>query len=436
MKTNRPSYFAPVLTAEGAQGVRISPLLELRRSCLAALLFEDIAYEKGTDGANRVAQLVQACRPSDVARLAVECRDRMYLRHMPLFLVRELARTKGNGSLVADTLEAVVQRPDELCEYLAIYWKDKKQPVSAGSKRGLARAFRKFDAETLAKYDQDNAIKLRDVLRIVHSKPNGPEQSETFKHVVKRTLESPDTWEVALSAGGNKREVFERLLKEHKLGGLAFLRNLRNMIESKVDPDLIAQRFKGGFKYVLPFRFVAALRYAPQFVREMDEAMARSLAEVPKLPGRTGILVDVSGSMDATLSAKSQMNRIDAAGGLAVLVSAIAEHPRVFTFSRSTVEVPAYAGLALIQTIHKSQTHSSTYLGEAVAKLNNEKLDRLIVITDEQSHDRVPAPKATGYLINVSSEKNGVGYGPWTHIDGWSERVIDFIREYEGSTND
>ena len=34
-------------------------------------------------------------------------------------------------------------------------------------------------------------------------------------------------------------------------------------------------------------------------------------------------------------------------------------------------------------------------------------------------------------MINVASFKNGVGYGKWTHIDGWSESVIEYVREFE-----
>lgn len=432
MRTNRSAVLPPVQTHEGAPARHITPIQELRRSTLSALLFEDEFYEKGGKQAERVAALVPLCRPEAVATLAVECRERMYLRHMPLFLIRELARVKGNGTWVAAALERCVQRPDELTEYLALYWKDGRKPVSAGSKRGLARAFRKFKAETLAKYDRDHAVKLRDVLRIVHAKPKNPEQSAEWKALIAGELPSPDTWEVALSAGADKRETFERLLKERKLGGLAFLRNLRNMLQAKVDTALIRERFTGGFGKVLPFRFVAALRYAPQFVRELDNAMQRCLAEIPKLSGRTGILVDVSGSMDVPLSSKSEMHRVDVASGLAVLVSAVCEQPRVFTFSDSLIEVPPYAGLALVETIRHSQPHSSTYLGQAVSLLNSQSLDRLIVITDEQSHDRVPHPTAPrGYVINVASNQRGVGYGPWIHIDGWSERVLDFVREYE-----
>lgn len=61
----------------------------------------------------------------------------------------------------------------------------------------------------------------------------------------------------------------------------------------------------------------------------------------------------------------------------------------------------------------------------------NEKCDRLIVITDAQAHDKVPAPSGKGYLINAASYKNGVGYGKWMHIDGWSEAVIEYIRALE-----
>jgi len=67
------------------------------------------------------------------------------------------------------------------------------------------------------------------------------------------------------------------------------------------------------------------------------------------------------------------------------------------------------------------------------------KADRVIVITDEQDCDtddtRSPLKANTfgkqNYLINVSVEKNGIGYDKWVHIDGWSEAVVSFIQEYE-----
>jgi 60 kDa SS-A/Ro ribonucleoprotein len=56
-------------------------------------------------------------------------------------VVREMARASAaHKALVADTLFTVIQRPDEITEFLAIYWKDGKQPLSAQVKKGLARA--------------------------------------------------------------------------------------------------------------------------------------------------------------------------------------------------------------------------------------------------------------------------------------------------------
>jgi hypothetical protein len=61
--------------------------------------------------------------------------------------------------------------------------------------------------------------------------------------------------------------------------------------------------------------------------------------------------------------------------------------------------------------------------------------DRLIVITDEQSHDWVPSPVADrAYLINVASYERGVAGGSWTRIDGFSENVIRYIAEVESLT--
>jgi hypothetical protein len=74
----------------------------------------------------------------------------------------------------------------------------------------------------------------------------------------------------------------------------------------------------------------------------------------------------------------------------------------------------------------QSQPHNSTYLGKAVGEVD-QKGTRLIVITDEQSHDAVPAPKGEGTMINVAAYRNGVGAGDWTRIDGFSESVIDWI---------
>jgi TROVE domain len=389
---------------EGAPAKNISAEQELRRSVLACMLWEDQFYEDGVAIAGRIRELV----PS----LAT------------------------HRQLVAETLFRVIQRADELSEFVALYWSEGKQPLSAQVKKGLAAAFTRFDEYALAKYNRASPVKLRDVLFLCHAKPVDAVQAELWKRLVAGELATPDTWEAALSAGGDKREAWERLLSENRLGALALLRNLRNMTEAKVDEELVRTGlYRMKTERVLPFRFIAAARYAPQWEPELEKAMLRALGSQTsegqaRLPGKTVLLVDVSGSMDAPLSRRAEMRRNDAAYGLAVLLREIAEQVSIYTFSDQLVRVPSRQGFALRDALNASQPHNGTYLGKALGDLD-EKYDRLIVITDEQSHDSVPNPRARGYVINVASFQNGVGYGKWVHIDGWSDSVIEYIRAAE-----
>jgi 60 kDa SS-A/Ro ribonucleoprotein len=427
----------PVRTHEGAVAQKVDAKSELQRTVLTCLLWEDTFYEKGNDVANRIAALAAENKPEVVAALAREARSKMQLRHAPLFLTRELARRKGAGPLVAETLEDVIQRADELGEFVALYWKEKKQPLSAGVKRGLARAFKKFDAYQLAKYDRESVVKLRDVLFLCHAKPKDEAQAALWKKLVENTLEPPDTWEVALSAGKDKRENFERLLREGKLGGMAVLRNLRLMLASGVDPKLIRERLDKGVARALPFRFVTAARHAPKLEDALEKAMLKGIAAFEQLAGSTGLVVDVSGSMNYKLAKKGETTRMDAAAGLAILLREKAEDFSIATFSDACVELPPRRGFALRDAIVSSQAHSGTYLKRALTQLHDKQewreLERLIVITDEQSHDgilRAWTPRA--YVVNVAPYKHGISYGNgWTHVDGWSERIVDYIAAVE-----
>jgi 60 kDa SS-A/Ro ribonucleoprotein len=421
-------------THEGAPAVpRLPGEKRLRRSVLSCLLWEDEFYEDGQSIAARIVGAAEQVAPEVLASVAIEAREVLNLRHAPLLLLEVLSRTGKGDKLVADTVARVVQRADELAELVALHHKlGAKKMLPAQMRKGLARAFAKFDAYALAKYDRDSAVKLRDVLRLVRPTPMDAEQSALWKGVKDRNLQAPDTWEVALSSGADKKQTFERLLRDGKLGYLALLRNLRNMADAGVGGTLVRQAIvarKGGAQRVLPFRYVAAARAAPQYEAAIDQALQAAIADLRPLPGRTIVLIDVSGSMDYRLSRKSDMKRIDAAAALGAIVPGAI---RLFTFSNDLVEVPPRRGMAGVDVIVRSQPHGGTYLGGALDKIYRLAHDRLIVVTDEQSHDRVPEPVAKrSYMINVGSYKNGVGYGRWTHIDGFSEAVLRFIAELE-----
>jgi 60 kDa SS-A/Ro ribonucleoprotein len=295
------------------------------------------------------------------------------------------------------------------------------------------RALTKFDAYQLAKYDRDGAVRIKDVLFLVHAKPKDAEQEKVWKQLVDGELVSPDSWELSLSSGKDKRETFERLIAENRLGGLALLRNLRLMQKAEVPREMIADAIEAmRTDRVLPYRFITAARYAPDFEPELESAMLKSLNSHVRLPGRTRLLIDVSGSMFAPLSAQSEMTRAEAASGLAILAREVGDEVEIFTFSQDVVKVPPRRGFALRDAIVSSQPHGSTFLGKAATEIDR-KGDRLIVFTDEQSHDKVPEPAGRGTMVNVASYQHGVGHGTWTRVSGFSEAVIAWIAASEGT---
>lgn len=423
-------------THEGGRAGRQTGLQELERAVAACLLWEPTFYEKGDAIAARIAELCATVSPEEIASLAIRARVDWKLRHVPLWLCVQLvaqARGRADG-LVRATIETVVQRPDELGELVSLYWRDGKRPLSGQLKKGLAAALGKFDAYRLAKWNRDAAVKLRDVLFLCHAKPKDAEQDALWKQLIDGTLTPPDTWEVALSAGADKRETWTRLLTEKKLGYMALLQNLRNMIQAGVEPSLVSAALQAGAarSKALPFRFVAAARHAPQFAQDLSDAMVLALGDMPKLAGTTVLVVDVSGSMDDKLAGKSELSRLDAAGALSVLLREVCATIRVFTFSTMLAEVPNLRGLGLIDAIVHSQQHGGTYLARALntVRVQAPKADRIVVVTDEQSHDgnvQPWAPSAT--IINVAPYKPGLDMsGGWNRINGWSERVVDWLR--------
>lgn len=444
MRTNPPAVNRSK-TYEGAQALPSeSPLAELRRAVLSCLLFEHSYYEKGSDIAARIRTLALQVAPADVATLAIEARQQYGLRHVSLWLALALVgRAVPNA---AATVNAVIQRPDELAEIVALYWRDGKKRLAPSLKRGIAKAFLRFDAERLAKYDRDDAIKLRDVMFLVHPKPKDEAQAAAFKALAARTLAAPDTWEVALSSGADKRATWERLIAEDKLGALALLRNLRNMEQAKVPRDtvriaLASCRTRGVF----PWQILSAAVYAPWAEPELELLMYRTLAERPKLAGRTALVVDTSPSMwDARISDKSERTRFDAAAALAMVARESCEAVDIYAFNKTAYALPPRRGFALRDVLSQTKGGYSRG-GLAVEMANAAGYDRIIVITDGQWHaarstetgdalTMCPSPVGQhAYLVNVAPYKPALmTAGKWERIYGWSDRLIDWIAASEG----
>ena len=472
MKTNtkRTGEATPGFTTHGgARAAKEGPEKELIRTVSGCLLWEDSFYESGSSIASRIEGLCEQVSLKFLSEVAIRTRKDLKMRHVPLFLCVQMLKKKGTPeerNLISETIAEVIKRADETSEILAMYWKDGKKKLPRQLKGGVAKAFRKFDEYQLSKWNRDKAIMLRDALFLCHAKPKDKEQAVLFKKLVDCKLPPAETWEVMMSGGMSKGAAFTKLLTEKKLGYMALLQNLRNMEEGGVEKSLIEKALIEGApkSWALPFRFIVAAKHVPKFEGLLDRAMVAAAAGLPKLPGRTLLVVDVSGSMNGALSTgpkkkkwgdsdEQVTTRLDAACGLSILMREQAEDITIYATGgddarkkHATTIVPDRHGNSLRDAIN----HNVSALGgggiflkqciEYIQGKEKKPFDRVIVITDEQDCDD-PRVKASAtpmlgkfnYIINVGVYAPALpvtGAG-WIRVSGFSERVVDWMMAEE-----
>lgn len=441
----------------GALAARESNIALLRRATLANLLWEDVAYMDGKKVAEEIQRLIPLCNAEDVYDVALEARVNQKLRHTPLFIAKEMCKYDEHKLFVSELLPKVITRADMLSDFLALYWRKKKSPICAQAKKGLAEAFHNFNEYKFAKYDRDAAIKLRDVMFMVHPKPRNNYETELFKKVAERTLATPDTWEVALSTGKDKKETWTRLINEGKIGGLAMLRNINNMKRAGVNRKVIVKGLETlKSSMLLPLDFLKAARMNPEFEREIEDAMLASYANLPKLSGKTLFIVDVSGSMTCSMSSKSEFSRLDAAKAMAMLAASQCEDFELVCTAGNDLTRECFSkhikypkkGFGLFSQIDDARFRlggggifTRQCLEWCYTNVGKD-FDRIIVFSDSQDCDypdkRIPKPYGKhNYICDVSANTKGINYrGCWdAEISGFSDHFLTFIAAYEGLNN-
>lgn len=433
----------------------------LRRAVLANLLWEDIAYMDGKSVSAEIKRLIPLCNAEDVYNLAREARLLQKLRHTPLFIAVEMCKYDATRQYVDKLLPEIITRADMLTDFVAIYWKENGNgaPICNKAKKGLAEAFHNFNEYKLAKYDRDAEIKLRDVMFLCHPKPTNKYEEALYKKVADRALAIPDTWEVALSSGADKKATWERLIAENKLGGKAILMNLRNMMQAGVDRYAIEDALKNlNGSMLLPLDFLKAANYASEFKSQISESMVNSYKNLPKLPGRTLFIVDISGSMYTRISAKSEFSRIQVAEAMAMLAANQCERceivatagndwTRVHKSNRIDYPEKGFGLMKQISDMYNELGGGGIFTRQCLEWCKNQNwygdgFDRVIVFSDSQDCDlpdkRIPDPFGKyNYICDVSANTRGINYkGVWTaEISGWSEHFLTYIAAFEGIEN-
>lgn len=482
-----------IVNYENAPAFTLTPQLELYSAVVTATL-SDKFYETGGDRLKRIVELIEKNDPAFVAKLAVYAREKMHLRSVPMVLTVELAKVARGNGLVSKLTERVVQRADEITELLAYYQfannrKETKKlnRLSKQVQKGLSAAFNKFDEYQFAKYNRDAAVKMRDALFLVHPKPKNEAQQALFDKIASDTLKTPYTWETELSAAGQEkfadeaernkafREKWEALIDSGKMGYMAVLRNLRNMLEAgvsakhleKVCSQLADEKNVLNSKQ-LPFRFLSAYRevkniksgFTGLVLEAIEAAALHSAANIRGFDADTRVVIacDVSGSMQRAVSAKSTVQNFDIGLMLGMLLQSKCKNVVTGMFGNTwkTISVPRKAVLANVMEFHRREGEvgyaTNGYLVIQDLLDRNMIVDKVFMFTDCQlwntggetiakvwaNYKRI-APKARLYLFDLAGYGNTplklTGNNDVFLVAGWSDKVFDVMTAIEEGSN-
>ncbi|MBG9374766.1 TROVE domain-containing protein [Panacibacter sp. DH6] len=475
---------------EGAKAFVLTPAMELYTAVVTASLSNQF-YETADSRLQRICDLIEKNDPEFVAKLAIYAREAMYLRSIPLVLTVELAKRHNGNDLVSRLTNRVVQRADEVTELLSYYslsnGRDNVKQLNRLSKqlqKGLAAAFNKFDEYQFAKYNRDASVKLRDALFLVHPKAKDDAQQALFDKIVKDELQAPYTWEVELSALGQQkfdsaevkqaafRTKWEELIFSNKLGYMATLRNLRNILGAAVSKealkkvcDYIANEKAVANSKQLPFRFLSAYRELKELrngnvskvLDALEDAVAFSAANIAGYDADTRVVIaaDVSGSMQQALSSKSKVQNYDIGLMLAMLLQNRCENviTGMFGDTWKVMNVPKKNILANVDAFYRREGEvgysTNGYLVIKDLLRRKKAVDKVMMFTDCQLWNsnntsetiaglwkqyKHIAPQAKLYLFDLAGNGNtplNIVRDDVFLVAGWSDKIFDILAAIE-----
>lgn len=422
----------------GGEAFQESTELELV-SLLLTSMVQDQFYRSAGQSLDRLTTLVDALvkggKAYFVAQAGVYARREFGLRSITHALAALMARRVRGADWTKDFYNAIVKRPDDMLEIMAIVLATGKNVPNA-LKDGFARALIRMDEYNLAKYrGEGKAVKMVDVVNLVHPGDRHFDNllnASPLRKLMSGTLAPANTWETGLSGAGQKSgnikekmkmkaEVWSDLLKNKKIGYLALLRNIRNIAETVTDEETIriavdAIQDRNAIKksLIFPFQIHTAydiikvgsngIRMGPNekmvdpivrrlFMKALAHAADLSLDNVPRFEGSTLIAMDLSGSMTGGAVGTSTAAKV---GGLfAAALWKRNDGADLMEFGTSAI----YTSMDMVQnplfTIAEHLANAGlggTNFNE-IFRMARRKYDRIIIISDCQAWEEFNTPK-------------------------------------------
>ena len=415
------------------------------------------------DNSEELAETLQAVLKTDpafVASLAVFARREFHMRSVAHVLTAYLAHTPEGKPYVRHTVKGVAMRGDDLTEIMSFYLATFGKPIPNSLKKGIAEVLAGLDEYTLAKYKgSGKSLKMKDILCLCHPSPRDEAQAAMWKRCLENRLAVPLTWETQLSANGNNAATWEALIDSGKVGYMALLRNLRNILQAKprnidkvlsiiADPEAVRRSQQ------LPFRFLSAYRQIADIADSraldaLEEAAEASIDNMPRWEGTTVIAVDVSGSMGCRVSRNSSVQCIEIAVLLGLMANRICDNSIFYTFNDDIekVAVSRKTGILYAATHFDCGGCTDMYLPFEKMIKDRVKADRIIILSDNECNSTSIWGNRKPVQAMADEYRQKSGRDIWVHavdlegygtqqfhgsktniIAGWSEKVLDFIR--------
>ena len=448
--------FTKTFNHEGHIAYKMDDKIKLVTQVLTSFFNEDKFYGDNSEDLKSTLKRVISTDPDFASRLAVFARREFNMRSVAHVITAYLAHESKGKEYVRKTVKGVCLRGDDVTEIMSFYLSEFGKPVPNSLKKGINDVMLTFDEYTMSKYKGDGkSVSMRDLLRICRPTPQDAEQSEMWKRCIDGELKTPVTWETELSAHGNNKETWTELISSGKVGYMALLRNLRNILNADPDNiDLVYSKLDNPEAVrksrQLPFRYLSAYKNLPanagsRVYDVLENAAEASVANMPKLKGTTVIAIDTSGSMGSRISGNSEIRCAEIAALLGVIASRICENAVVYTFDTvcKNLNISHRSGI-LYTAIHTASAGGGTYMELPFIKMKRDrvKADRVVVISDNECN----SPWRGTVQSYADDYRFETGRNIWVHaidiqgygsqqfkgektniVAGWSEKVFDFI---------
>jgi 60 kDa SS-A/Ro ribonucleoprotein len=334
-------------------------------------------YASAEDQLETVLKLANEVEPEFVAKAALFCRSKGYMKDLPALLCAVLSvRSPG---LLAEVFDRVIDSPKMLRNFVQIMRSGQVGRKSLGTlpKRLVVRWIENRTDEQLFVGSVGNDPSLADIVKMVHPKPATKSRESLFGYLIGRAFvpaelpgivqryeafksgasaEVPDVpfqmltslplksehWNV-IARNGSWQMTRMNLNTFSRHGCFSHQGLVREVAEKLRDASLISKA--RAFPYQLMAAYMNRDSGVPVEIADaLQDAMEMAIRNVPALPGKVYVFPDVSGSMRAPVTghrkgATTAVKCVDVAALIAAAVLRKNHHAQVIPFESNVVSL-------------------------------------------------------------------------------------------------